>query len=91
MPTQLEVAIQQLQADVDSYQQGTKNQPADDTTEWYLLRSKALGLTYLKQLQVQGLDGRARQCEQLYTKAGQHFKGVKLDQVAALLTARDAV
>lgn len=97
MPSQLENAIAQLQDEVDLFQQGTKVQPKDDTSEWYLLRAKSLGLTYLKQLQGQGLEGRARQCEQLYTSASKHFKNAApaprdfpIPEVPALLQAREA-
>ena len=99
MPTQLENAIQQLQDDVNSYQQGTKLQPKDDTCEWYLLRAKVLGLQYLKRLQTLGLGDkeRARQCEELYKQGARLFKHVDIppadpagEQVPALLQPRPA-
>lgn len=49
-------AITQLQAEVTSYGQGTLTQPLPRSTEWFLLRAKAVGLSLLKQLQQDGVE-----------------------------------
>lgn len=44
----LSLAIQELQAEVDAFGQGTKTQPKEGSPEWYILRAKSCGLSMLK-------------------------------------------
>jgi hypothetical protein len=62
----LQRAIEQLQAEVDAFNQGTPSQPKDGTTEFFLLRAKALGLASLKQMEKGGVEGNIAAAERLY-------------------------
>lgn len=70
----LESAISQLQEEFDSYSPGTKDAPAPSTDRWYLLRAVSIGLTYLKQVAVRGLDNDPAAAEALYRVSGKELK-----------------
>ncbi len=72
--TPLETAVAQLQEEVDSYSQGTKNQPADGTVEFYLLRAHTLGLSYLKRLGQLDLSNDPPAAHRLFTAQERTFK-----------------
>jgi len=44
----LEEAVASLEAEVLAFGQGTKDQPEDLSRDFYLLRAKSLGLSYLR-------------------------------------------
>ena len=44
----LDRAITQLEEELAALGLGTKDQPAEGTTEWFLLRAKAIGLSFLR-------------------------------------------
>jgi len=62
----LRLAIEQLQAEVNAFNQGTPSQPKDGTVEFFLLRAKALGLASLKQMEAAGVEGNTAAAERLY-------------------------
>lgn len=70
----LDRAIEQLQAEVDTFQQGTQNQPKEGTVEWFLLRAKALGLSQLKRMKQLGTEGNAAASERFYRACNSTFK-----------------
>jgi NOL1/NOP2/fmu family ribosome biogenesis protein len=72
----LDKAIAVLQEEVDYFQQGTKNQPAEKSTDWYLLRAKVAGLGLLKQMKVRGYENDPASAERF---ARAHTKGMRVD------------
>lgn len=64
----LSLALEQLQAEVDSFLQGTKQQPREGTADWFLLRAKSIGLSYLRSIEKQKLDqpASARAADRVY-------------------------
>ena len=52
----LAAAIQQLKAEVDAFGQGTKDQPAEGSSAWFLLRAKQLGLQALRSMERAKID-----------------------------------
>lgn len=80
MTTPLEVAVNLLQDEFDSYGQGTVDQPADGTTGWYLIRAAALGLAYVKRLQALGLENDVPAAERYYTTCYRDFKNQEIPQ-----------
>lgn len=63
----LKVAIAQLQAQIAT--QGTKQQPKEGETEWYLYRAAAIGLAWLQQADRDGLGQNPRAVEVSYKLA----------------------
>ena len=78
MPSALEIAVEEMQEEVDSFQQGTAAQPKDGSTEWYLLRAMTLGLAYLKRLNQLGVGNDPRACERVYLRSSAHFKAAEV-------------
>ena len=70
----VERAIEQLQAEVDAFGQGTPNQPKEHSTAWFLLRAKATGLSMLKRLRQLNIEGDAAAAERYYRKASKEVK-----------------
>jgi hypothetical protein len=52
----LDKAIEILQKEVEAFGQGTSGQPKDGTAEWFLLRAKSNGLSFLKRLKQLGIE-----------------------------------
>lgn len=69
-------AIVQLESEIAAFQQGTPQQPKDDTQSWFILRARVLGLTYLKQLRIQGLHNDPAAAERTYRGHLKAFKAV---------------
>lgn len=80
--TNLDTAISQLQEESDAYTQGSKVQPRDGTTEWYVLRAITIGLGYLKRAKQLGLEDDVPAADRLYRAAAKASKGV-FDEVSA--------
>lgn len=72
----LDVAISQLQEESDAYTQGSKVQPRDGTTEWYVLRAITIGLGFLKRAKQLELDNDVPAADRLYRAAAKASKGV---------------
>lgn len=53
-------AIAILEAEVAAFGQGTKDQPAEGTPEFFILRAKSVGLSMLRSMQARGLDSPSR-------------------------------
>lgn len=70
----LDRAIQLLQAEVAAFGQGTKNQPQEKSTEWFLLRAKASGLSLLKRMQQLGIENDPAAAEHYYRRASKDAK-----------------
>ena len=51
----LDQAIGILDAEIAEFKHGTKEQPREHTPEWYVLRAKSLGMTYLLRVRQQEL------------------------------------
>ena len=66
MPTPLEAAIAVLEEEVASFQQGTKTQPLVKTTDWFLLRARALGLSTLRTMRARALEDDPVGAERFY-------------------------
>jgi len=71
----LDLAIEQLQAEVIAYGQGTLAQPKEHSTEWFLLRAKVLGLSSLKRMKQLGVEADPAAAERYYRKSCTVVKG----------------
>lgn len=84
----IEQAILQLEGEIAVLQPGTKNQPGEGTTDWFVLRALALGLSNLrrmKQLEVQDDPAAA---ERFYRRCSNTFKQLEVpDPVEAPVEA----
>jgi hypothetical protein len=89
MPLPIENAISQLQEEMEAYGQGTQKQPKEGTTEWYLLRCCALGISYLRRIQELGVVEDPAAAERLYRKHNDGFK--KAVVPAAPMVVKEAV
>lgn len=67
-------ALDELQVEIDAFNQGTKHQPRPQTVEWFLLRAKVTGAAYLKRVVQLSLESDEAACERLYRKCSSHFK-----------------
>lgn len=74
MPTPLEAAIAVLEAEVAGFQQGTKDQPKEKTTDWFLLRAYGLGLSCLRALKARALEDDPPGAERFYRNASKGMK-----------------
>jgi len=72
--TTLEAAIATLEADIVRSGHGTPNAPAESSTEWYLNRARATGLTFLRGLAVSGLADDVEAAELDYRKSVRRLK-----------------
>lgn len=71
-------AIAELEAEIASFNQGSKAQPKDGSTEWFLLRAKAVGIAYLKRVEQLGIAHDAGACERVYKKCSVVFKSAEV-------------
>lgn len=67
MSTALDLAIKRLEDQLAS--QGTKDQPKEGTPEWFVFRSTAVGLTFLRKLKAEGHEGNSQACNLSYKLA----------------------
>ena len=72
--TPLEDAVAQMKERVADFGQGTAKQPKDGTTEWFLLRAAAAGLSFLQRMDTLKISHNPAACEELYRSAKKHFK-----------------
>ena len=70
----IEQAIINLQAEVDSFAQGTEQQPKEGTVDWFRLRALSLGLTHLKRVKQLGVHNDPAAAERLYRTSNKTFK-----------------
>lgn len=70
----LDRAIAQLEAEVAAFNQGTLQQPAENSTEWFVLRAKSLGLSALRRMAQLQLHGEPASAERYYREAGKRCK-----------------
>ena len=70
----LDRAIVQLQAEISAFRQGTPQQPGENSTDWFLLRAKALGLSMLKRMQQLELKERPAEAERYYRNCSKTAK-----------------
>lgn len=71
----LQIALSQLQEDIDSYGQGTARQPREGTADWYLLRAQVLGMSWLRRLNDLQLDQDVDAAERMYRNGAKYYKG----------------
>lgn len=62
-------AIALLESEILALGQGRKTQPDPCTTDWYLIRGKALALSFLRQLDASGFADDPQVVEKLYKAA----------------------
>ena len=74
----LERAIEQLEAEVADFRQGSPGQPKEGTPEWFLLRAKALGLSHLRRMQQLQLENDPAACERYYRSCSATFKHLQV-------------
>lgn len=74
----LSMALEVMQAEVTAFAPGTKTQPKERTTDWFLLRAKAAGLAYLQRVEQLGIAGDAGASERLYKAGSRHFKAAEV-------------
>lgn len=67
-------AIAQLSAEVAEFKQGTVTQPKEGAADWFLLRAKSLGLSYLKKAQQLALEGSPLRAEKLQESCRQALR-----------------
>lgn len=74
--TRIESAIASLQREVDAFGQGTAKQPSEGSADWFLLRAKSLGLSYLRSIRAQNLgdERQAGEAEQVYRAGMEKLK-----------------
>lgn len=70
----IELAIKELEEQVRSLGQGTPQQPAELSTDWYTLRALSLGLSCLRRMQAKGVYTDARVCERFYRDCLKYLK-----------------
>lgn len=61
--------------------QGTPQQPKDGTTEWYLLRARAIGLSWLKQQAQLDLGEDFVAADQHFQRVTRNLKGLDHGQI----------
>lgn len=71
-------AIAKLDEEILSFNNGTKQQPAEGSTEWFLLRAKTLGRSALKRMRDLGVNEDPEAAEKHYRHS---LKGLKGDAV----------
>ncbi len=74
----IDVAITNLQAEVDSFQQGTKLQPKNGTADWFRLRALSLGLSHLKRIKQLGVHSDPEAAERFYRACSNTFKSTEV-------------
>ena len=74
----IDIAIASLQAEVDDFHQGSKQQPKENSAAWFSLRAKALGLSYLKRLQQLEAHHDFEASERFYRACSKQFKLTKV-------------
>lgn len=74
MATPLDAAIAVLEEEIASFQQGTKDQPKEKTTDWFLLRAKSLGLSSLKTMAARQLADDPVGAERFHCNASKYRK-----------------
>jgi len=70
----VERAIEQLQTEMVAFGQGTPNQPKEHSTEWFILRARACGLSMLKRMKQLGVENEPAAAERFYRKASKEVK-----------------
>lgn len=75
----LQRAIEQLQAEIDEYGQGTAQTPKEGTDDWYILRAKSVGLTFLKRVNQLRLDPNLAAVERFFRRFGNGIKAADGD------------
>lgn len=72
----IERAIVELEEQIAQYQPGTKQAPKEGTSEWFLLRAYALGLTHLRRIKQLGVESDVAASERFYRGASKTFKNM---------------
>lgn len=78
--TALAKAIEQLQSEVDDFNQGTLDQPKEGTYDWYRLRGLAIGLSALKRMQQLDLGGDNKGAERYFRVSSRAVKAAEATQ-----------
>lgn len=73
MPTPLESALTEVQAQIDTYQIGTSQQPLPGSFDFYILRSLLTGQALLLRLQVLGVEADVAASERVFRNGTMHF------------------
>ena len=81
-------AIDALQEEIDGFNQGTSNQPKDNSTEWFLLRAKVVGHNYLRRIEQLGIENDAGACERIYKTGAKLFKTVEVPPAESILVEK---
>ncbi len=67
-------AIAILEEEVAAFKQGTLDQPKEGTTDWFLLRAKALGLSHLRRMAQLSLHDNPAAAERFYRDCSKGMK-----------------
>ena len=70
----LQTAIDELQAEITALELGTPTQPVEGTTEWFKLRSAAIGLSLLRKMKQLDLSERPAAAERFYRESSRRVK-----------------
>jgi len=70
----IEAAIASLQSEVEDFQQGSGQQPKENSAAWFTLRAKALGLSYLKRVKQLEAHHDPATSDRFYRACSKQFK-----------------
>lgn len=70
----LDKAIELLETEISALGQGKKDQPKEGTPEWYVLRAKGVGLTFLRHAKANGRDASNPEFQRFYRKFSKEVK-----------------
>lgn len=74
----LDRAIAQMEAEVAGFKQGTPDQPAEGTADWFLLRAKAIGLSNLRRMKQLEVGSDPAAAERYYRKCTSALKDLEV-------------
>ncbi len=86
----IDAAIAILEAEVDSFNQGVPRvQPEENTTEWFILRAKALGLSHLRRMKQLGAHEDPAAAERFYRNCSSTFKKLNVPDPVPVAVSGD--
>lgn len=81
----IESAVAQLEVEIASFKQGTKDQPKEGSGAWFMLRALSVGLTMLRTMQAKSVSNDPAAAEALFRQFMRDVKASVSD------TGKDAV
>lgn len=81
-------ARDELGGEIAQFNQGSKRQPKDHSTEWFLLRAKTLGNAYIQRVAQLGIESDPAACERLYKACLGAFKAAEVPDAPEIVRER---